>query len=94
MAGLRSSSFVRQEGEHDVEAVMEGMEEAESRCEAMGRVVGEIESIEEVADFELEPEEGAEEEEGDEEEEEKVIKYKFVVQCVGKKKAAPKKKTK
>ena len=52
---------VKQEEQHDVEAVMEGMEEAESRCKAMGKMVGEIESIEEVADFQLEPEEGDEE---------------------------------
>ena len=72
---------------------MEGLEEAHSRCEALGRVVGEIETIEEVADFELQPEEGAEEEEG-QEEEEKVVTFKFVVQCVGKKKVTPKKKIK
>lgn len=84
-----------QEGDEEIAAVGEGLEEAEKRCKNLGLALGDIESIDEVADFELEEEEGedGEKEEAEEEEEEaEVVVYKFVVNCVGK--AAKKKASK
>jgi hypothetical protein len=40
-----------QEGDEEIAAVGEGLEEAEKRCNNLGLALGDIESIDEVADF-------------------------------------------